>query len=688
MSIIIIESPNKEEKIKKYSGFDTYATKGHFKTLSSNIFLLNEKNNQDEFSYEPEFVMIDKDSNYRINKIINACKGQEVFIATDPDREGYAIGFMVYLMIKNIAKSIKRAEFFEITEAGIKKGLENALPFQQTNFKDFESYKARAVSDKLIGYILSPKYMNKLEDKNISIGRVQTPALNLIIEKELKIQEFLNSQESKKLDYKIKAKLKKDNLEFTALNDNLFSNKEEAQNYINNLANEKTAKLFEKEVKESKIKPKAPFRTSQFQEAANKAYGYDSKNAMSIAQKLFEKGLITYHRTDSNALSNDFINEVEENFKNESWHEKRIYKAGEQSQAEAHEAIRITHAHSYEDIEKITREESLSDDERKLYEMIYLNSLASQGKTSINENITYDFNISSLSFKTKTSKCIFLGFKELYQNHKDALDEAQDEAKDDMQDNTQKDTKNNTQEDNPSQNIELNLSNNDEVEIIGYELVEVKAKAPTRYKESNFISLLEKEGIGRPSTYAIFLPTLLKRNYIELEKKGKSSLIKASAKGIKIMQILKQDDEWITQSEYTRQMENMLDSISKGEVTYLQYIKAIHEKMEFASINAHNPPPSQKALDYAKQIGQALNIDLPQGIENDFKICSKFIENYKNNMPKAPTKAPSDKQIALAEKLAKEKNLELPKGYDEDMKICSNFIDKCFKNQNSKKGKK
>lgn len=647
MNVIIIESPNKVEKIKKYSGYETIATKGHLKTLSKNIFT-NDKN------YEPLFEAKDKDANYRINQIINACKNKEIIIATDPDREGYAIGFMIYEMVKNLAKSIKRAEFFEITESGIKKGLEKAIPFSQTNFKDYESYKARAVSDKMVGFILSPKYINECNDKNMSVGRVQTPALNLIVEKELQIKEFLASKESKQIDYRIKAKLKYEDKEFTAINDNLFSNKEEALSLMEKLKQEKTALLFEKEKKESKIKPKAPFRTSQFQEAMNKAYGFDSNKSMFLAQTLFEKGLITYIRTDSNALSQEFINEVENTFKNENWYEKRFYKAGEQSQAEAHEAIRITHTHNYENIEKIAREENLSDDEIKTYELIFLNSIASQAKDSLNENITYDFNISTLSFKAKITKCIFKGFKELYTfNDEDKNEEEQE--------------------------LELNLNENDEVEILGFECVEVKKQAPSRYKESNFISLLEKEGIGRPSTYATFLPTLLKRNYVELEKKGKNSFIKATSKGIDFITKAKEKDNWITQSEYTRQMENVLDSISKGEANYLDFIKAIHEKMNFAKINEERKtPPSEKSLNFAKTIATVLNVELPQDIENDYKICTHFIDENKDKMPKKESKPPSEKQIALAEKLAKDKNVELPKNYKEDMKICSDFISKFF----------
>lgn len=650
MSVIIIESPNKVEKIKKYSGYETIATKGHLKALSKNIFA-----KEDDKNYEPLFEAKDKDASYRINEIINACKNKEVIIATDPDREGYAIGFMVYEMVKNLAKSVKRAEFFEITESGIKKGLENAVIFSQTNFKDYESYKARAVSDKMVGFILSPKYINKLNDKNMSVGRVQTPALNLIVEKELQIKEFLASKESKQIDYKIKAKLKYEDKEFTATNDNLFSNKEEALNLIEKLKQEKTALVFDIQSKESKIKPKVPFRTSQFQEAMNKTYGFDSNKSMLLAQTLFEKGLITYIRTDSNALSQEFIDEVENTFKNEAWYEKRIYKAGEQSQAQAHEAIRITHTHSYEDIEKIVREENLSDDERKTYELVFLNSIASQAKDSINKNITYDFNISSLSFKAKITQCIFKGYKELY-------------------------TLNDEEKDKEEQEIDLKLNPNDEVKILAFECVEVKKQAPSRYKESNFISLLEKEGIGRPSTYASFLPILLKRNYIELEKKGKNSFIKATNKGINFITSAKENDKWITQSEYTRKMENVLDLISKGEASYLDFIKAIHEKMNFAKVNEERKAkPSEKSLNYAKIIATTLKIDLPKGIEEDFKICSDFIDEYSKKMPRKESKPPSEKQIAWAEKISKDKNVELPKNYKEDMKICSDFISKYSK---------
>ena len=645
-AVIIIESPNKCDKIEHITGAKVYATKGHFKELAKEIVT-------DYSSYEPIFE-IKEQSKHRMNEIFNDCKGKDVIIATDPDREGYGIGYMVYETIKNVAKSVKRAEFHEITESGIKKGLDKAVPFSSSNLKEFDSFKARAVGDKLVGFIMSPTYINKLNDKNLSVGRVQTPALALIVKRELEIKEFLASPASKQIDYKIKAKLKTGSgVEFTAVNDNIFSSKDEANAKIDELGGSR-AKVYQIDTKQSQIKPQSPFRTSQMQETANKRLGFSSDKTMSLAQKLFEKGLITYHRTDSNTISDEFINEVEAKFKGQEWYEKKIYKAGSQSQAEAHEAIRISHVHDYGEIDEIAGRESLSDDEKSLYELIFLNSVLSQAKNAVNENKTYDIDIKALSFKAKTGKCIYKGFKGALKEQADDEDEQDKEVTE----------------------IELNLNQGNEVEVLGFELQEVKKQAPQHYKESNFISLLEKEGIGRPSTYATFLPTLLKREFVIIETKGKNQNIVATNKGISFIESVKKDDEWITQSEFTKHMESVLDEISSGKVNYLDFIKPLHEKMGFKELsNGETKPPSAAQLDFAKSIASDLKIALPDGIETDWKICSDFINKNKDKA----IRPPSDKQIKLAQDLAKDKKLELPKGYDTDLKICKAFIEKALK---------
>lgn len=649
-SVIIIESPNKEAKIAQITGAKVFATKGHFKTLTKLIV-------KDYQSYEPEFEFKDDKAKFAINKIIAECKGKEVIIATDPDREGYGIGYLFYEMVKNQAQSVKRAEFHEITEQGIKKGLDNAIPFSSSNFNEFSAFKARAVGDKLVGFILSPKYLQISKDYNVSVGRVQTPALSLIVKRELDIKEFNENAENKKIDYKIKVKLSKNGVEFYAINDNIYQSIDEANEKIKSLNEIKKAKVYGVDKKEAQIKPSAPFRTSQYQEEANKKFGFSSEVAMALAQKLFEKGLITYHRTDSNSLSTEFLNEVENKFKSCQWYEKREYKAGNQSQAQAHEAIRISHIHDFSEIENIAQKESLSDDEIKAYTLIYTNSLLSQAKNAINENFTYDIDINALSFKAKSSKVIYKGFKGVFESFTDDENE---------------ETQNEIKEVN-----NLELQKDEELDILSFELQEVKKKAPSKYKESNFISLLEKEKIGRPSTYATFLPKLLQREFIQIVKKGKNNEIVATQKGINFIESLRNNgDEWITKSEFTAQMEEVLDEISAGKQEYLNFIKPLHEKLGNVEVKEQEKkinPPSPKQLEFAKQLAQKTGLELPSNIEEDYKICNEFIEKAKAQVP------PSPKQIELAKKLANDKKVDLPKNYEKSLEICSKFIDKHIK---------
>lgn len=652
-TVIIIESPNKVEKISKYSGAKVYATAGHFKTLANNFL-------NDYESYEPIYEYIDN-KKFSINKIIDDCKNKDIIIATDPDREGFAIGYMFYDLVKNLAKSVKRAEFHEITESGIYKGLQNAIPFKSSNLNEFEAFKARSVGDKLVGFILSPKYINKLGDKNISVGRVQTPALNIIVKREKEIEEFNNNNTNKKLSYKIKVKLSKDNQEFYAINDNIYENKEEIEAKINSLREIKQALVYKVDEKDTQIKPKEPFRTSQYQEEANKKFGFSSEVAMNLAQKLFEKGLITYHRTDSNSLSKEFIDEIQTKFGTQEWYERKEYQAGKQSQAQAHEAIRISHIHNYTDIDdKIAKEEKLSDDEIKAYKLIYTNSLLSQAKNAINKIYNYDIDIDALSFKAKATKEIYKGFKAVF-------DSFNDEEETNEEDNDEKTT--------------LILNKDEKLDIIDYEISEVKKQAPKRYKESNFISILEKNGIGRPSTFATFLPRLLKRDFIKIETKGKNQEIVATPKGIRAIEsMMDNQDEWITTSEFTAHMENVLDEISKGKLGYLDFIKPLHEKMEFKHIstmdNQTKIPSSQKSLEYAQNLAQSTGLELPKEAYEDYKICTAFIDKAKKLKP------PTQKQIELVQKIAQSNNIELPKNYQSSMEICSKFIDKHIKKNN------
>lgn len=663
-TIIIIESPNKKDKIQKISGFDTYATKGHFKSLTKNFI-------KDYDSYEVEFDFIDEDAKKRMNFIFSQCSGKEVIIATDPDREGYAIGYLFFQVIKNKAKSIKRAEFHEITENGVKKGLATALPFNATNFKEFEAFKARAVGDKLVGFLLSPKYAKATNDKNTSVGRVQTPALNLIVSKDEEIKAFNALSEDEKVSYKVRAKCQSANgTEFEIESEKILKDKAELESFLNYISNNKEALFTQMQVKESKKAPPAPFRTSKLQEKANQILGFSPDDTMLLAQQLFENGLITYIRTDSNALSAEFIDEVQKAYKDKEWYERREYKAGKQSQAEAHEAIRITHLHELSELdalfEKTNKEAStkLVDKHKALYTLIYKNSICSQAKDKVSELKSFEFDINGAPFKTSMSKVLYKGFESVFN---DESDENENE---------------NSQSEIPQNKVDLSfLQPNEKASVLDLQGVEVKKQAPSPYKESSFISLLEKEGIGRPSTYASFLPTLIKRRYVELQAKGKNKLIIPTQKGIEMIELLRKDDEWITQSEYTRLMEEMLDAITEGKIGYKDFISPLHAKMNYEKINKAESGATPKQIELVEKLAKEQNKEIPNDLFSDFTKTKAFIDEL-IKISNA-NKAPSDKQISFAENLAQKHNAQLPQDYKTNLKACSDFIAKFA----AKKGK-
>lgn len=344
-SVIIIESPNKVAKIREITGAKVFATIGHFMQLKS----YDESN-----GFKPTFDY-DQEKKKHIFEMIEACKNKKVYIATDPDREGYAIGYMFYQKIKNVASSIYRAEFFEITPSGINKGLQNALLFENTNKQMYQSALARRVADMLLGFTLSP-YLGKAlgQMKGSSAGRVQTPCLKLIVDRDREIEKFKALPENEKVSYQIQAKINDSaNREVTIKHcdekgeEIKFNDKEEALKLFESLKDNKACLL--KDLKNSVVetKPKKPFITSTLLEKASSMLGLSISEVQSLAQNLFEAGLITYIRTDAESLSVEFLDETEIFYAPiyKDLYLKREYKAGKQSQAEAHEAIRITHPH-------------------------------------------------------------------------------------------------------------------------------------------------------------------------------------------------------------------------------------------------------------------------------------------------------------------------------------------------------
>ncbi|WQT12437.1 type IA DNA topoisomerase [Helicobacter pylori] len=416
--VFIIESPNKITKIKELTGSSfVFATGGHFVELV-NIEVNKEFNPIFEIKKSTDKK---KDKSTHINHMINQCKDKVVYIATDLDREGYGIGYKFYEKIKNLAKTIYRTEFHEITKSGVEKGLNNAVLFSQSNLNLYYSWLGRIVSDQFIGFTLTPYLRKNIKNFEVSAGRVQTPALSILVELDKKIQAFEQKNNDEKLSYSIEAIIDAlgSQISIALVEENkmkVFETKELAQNFLNDLKNNLNPLAFLDaiEQKDKEKAPPKPFTTSNLLKDGVRILEMGVKQIQEHAQKLFEAGLITYIRTDSEALSKEYLQEHKAFFEGiyPSVYEYREYKAGKNSQAEAHEAIRITHPHCYEDLKKVCEEHNITDiDDLKVYTLIFFNTICSQSKNAIYENTTLNFKVKTRSFKCSFSQLKSKGFK-------------------------------------------------------------------------------------------------------------------------------------------------------------------------------------------------------------------------------------------------------------------------------------
>ncbi|NHB24889.1 type IA DNA topoisomerase [Helicobacter pylori] len=683
-SVIIIESPNKVAKIKEITGASVFATIGHFMQLKS----YDENNNfKPTFEYDPQ-------KKKRIFEIIEACKNKKVYIATDPDREGYAIGYHFYEKIKRIASSIYRAEFFEITPSGINKGLQNASLFENTNKQMYQSALARRVADMLLGFTLSP-YLGKAlgQMKGSSAGRVQTPCLKLIVDRDREIEKFKALPENEKVSYQIQAKIN-DNANKEVVikhcdengEEIKFNDKEEALKLFESLKDNKACLL--KDLKNSilETKPKKPFITSTLLEKASSELGLSIAEVQSLAQSLFEAGLITYIRTDAESLSVEFLNEAE-SFYTPIYKEvylKREYKAGKQSQAEAHEAIRITHPHTYENLESVVYNASITNqDALKLYQLIFERTIESQGKNAIYDKQDLLFKIKNEYFKCSVKSLKSAGFLAMFSKKELESDESND-GKDDKE---------------KDQNAQFNLKIDDVLSLNDLVLATIKRNAPSPYKEAGFVKLLENKGIGRPSTYATYLPTLLKREYINISQDEKHT-ITPTHKGKRVVEVFENAYQFIIDLTYTKQMEEVLDEIVENKSSYVDFISNLSSKCPKIEKLERNDddeikPSSEGQITYIENILRDLQLELSEEFKNykeDNRVAKAFLDRYikeheffKKNNKKASssnndeTRPATPKQISFAESLAKKHHVKLPKDYKSNMKVCGDFINEYSK---------
>lgn len=556
-SLVIVESPAKAKTIGKILGknYKIEASMGHIRDLPKSQIGVNKENN-----YEPKYITI-RGKGQLIEKLKKeAKKADRILLATDPDREGEAISWHL-AKILGIDESDKcRIEFHEITKSAIADAVKKPRQIKR-NLVDAQ--QARRILDRLVGYEISPILWKKVK-WGLSAGRVQSVAVKLICDRENEIRNFIEKEY-----WTITAKLKANNKSFDA---NLYGKGNKKLSLENKIQVDEILEELKKETfvvdnvkrQEKKKNPLPPFITSTLQQEAYKRLNFTSKKTMSIAQQLYEGidlknegtvGLITYMRTDSVRISEeaqksatDYINV---NYGKEFLPEnKRIYKTKSNAQ-DAHEAIRPTSIERQPDKIK----DSLTLDQYKLYKLIWSRFVASQMASAIYDTASCDILAGDYLFKATGSQLKFPGFLNIYN-----IEEEEENKKIPELDKGQK----------------LSLK-----ELLPKQHF---TQPPARYTEATLVKALEENGIGRPSTYAPIISTIIDRRYVEREKK----VFKPTELGEVVTDLLKENFNDIVDIDFTAEMEKKLDEIEEGDVEWVKVVDEFYKPLSKQIITAED----------------------------------------------------------------------------------------------------
>ena len=592
--VIIIESPNKIKKIRQITGANVLATVGHFKDLPSDEMAVNLE------TYEPVFRITEGKAEV-IRRIRAAVKGEDVYVASDPDREGYAIGTHVFEEIRTLAKSIKRAEIHEITDKGVKSALAAAVPFEQTNKGLYHAFLGRRVGDRLVGYLLSPLACAALHGK-YSVGRVQSPAVRLVVEREREIRNFTPEP-----FWTLAILLEKAEQSFRAGHiAGKFTDQAAAIACCAAVQDATEALTVSVETVEKRQYPKPPFTTVDLQYSANSQLKIAPERAMQLAQQLFEAGLISYHRTDSVRLADEFVQEIRRqigaSLGGAYLPASPIAHKSKNSQADAHEAIRPTHMHDLAEISAIVRRENLSPEHERLYALIFRRAVASQMSPALFDATRAIFDCAGQRFKATGKVQKFDGFLAVYA-------ESSEGDKDGEAD----------------QDLPVLLPG-ETVTKTGEELAEKKTKAPARFSEGSLVKELERLGIGRPSTYASIMAVIKQRGYVTVWK----SKLQAEPPGEALIDHLLATVPWVVEYDMTRKMESYLDRVESGDgASWQLFAKTVHAKMGFrkpAGRSGADAPPSPAAWKYARDLAAKKGIPLPPDADSSALAVRTFLD--------------------------------------------------------------
>lgn len=583
-NLLIVESPAKAKTIEKILGsdFEVKSCYGHIRDLEKDDMGID-VNNQ----YQPRYIV--PDDKERVVKELRqlAKKADEVWLASDEDREGESISWHLAEVLGLDPKTTKRIVFHEITAPAIKKAV--AQP-RLINMNLVNAQQARRVLDRLVGFELSPVLWRKIGmQRSLSAGRVQSVAVRLIVEREREINHFI-PESSYKIEALFAAKdIHNRAVSFKAEGTSKLNTQEAAASFLNSCKNA-AYKVLDVTVKPAKRSPAAPFTTSTLQQEASRKLGYGVSKTMLLAQKLYESGKITYMRTDSINLSDtamaDIRKEIDSSYGN-NYYQPRKYKNKNESAQEAHEAIRPTY---------MNNRTVADEDTRKLYELIWRRTIASQMSDAEFEKTVAKIDISTNKENlTATGEVMkFDGFLKVYLEGKDEEDEEDNEG------------------------MLPPLSAGQVLDFREMMATEKFTRPAPRYTEASLVKKLEELGIGRPSTYAPTISTIIKRNYVEKrDKEGTKrqvNILRLNAQqevskeiltentgaekaklfptdlGMVVTDFLKQHFSKVMDFGFTARIEEEFDEIAEGKTRWSsmidEFYKPFHENIEHTLENA------------------------------------------------------------------------------------------------------
>jgi len=553
--LVIVESPAKAKTIKKYLGknYSVEASMGHIRDLpKSKIGVEIHKN------FEPQYITIRGKGDLLAKLKKEAKKADKIFLATDPDREGEAISWHLAYLLKIGEYEKCRITFNEITQNAVKKAIENPT---EIDMNLVDAQQARRILDRIVGYKISPMLWKKVK-KGLSAGRVQSVATRLICDREEEIEKFVQEEY-----WSITAALEgKEKRTFLAKFYGDGSGKVDllTQDQTEEIRDKIQKHLFTvQKVKRSEKRksPQPPFITSTLQQEAYKKLGFSTKKTMSVAQQLYEGvdvkghgslGLVTYIRTDSTRISDEAL-EMVRGYIKEQYGEKylssevRTFKNKSASQ-DAHESIRP----SYLNMDPNGLKESLTKDQYKLYKLIWSRFVACQMSQALYDTVSVDLKAGEYLFKASGSTIKFQGFLAVYTEEQE------------------------TSEDEDSQNNNLDIPDLKEGDQLNCKKLDSKqhfTQPPARYTEASLVKALEEKGIGRPSTYAPTISTVLARGYVEKIQK----MLHPTELGKIVDNIMKKHFKDIVNIDFTVQMEKDLDGVEDGDKKWVEILKEFYD---------------------------------------------------------------------------------------------------------------